>query len=165
VDRFARYFIPAVLLIALATFLITNEILRAITILIVACPCALVLGTPTAVVAAIGNAARRGILIKGGVYLEQMGRLKTLLMDKTGTLTEGKPKVVEISALGKQSEKDVLYWAAVAEKRSEHPLAKAVTLKAEDMGLDIPHPDSFENFRGKGAVRGKDDPGRHIGDD
>ncbi len=91
-DRFARYFIPAVLLIAMATFLITRDPLRAITILIVACPCALVLGTPTAVVAAIGNAARQGILIKGGAYLEQMGRLKTLLMDKTGTLTYGKPK-------------------------------------------------------------------------
>jgi Cd2+/Zn2+-exporting ATPase len=91
-DRFARYFIPAILLIALATFLITGDPIRSITILIVACPCALVLGTPTAVVAAIGNAARQGILIKGGVFLEQMGKLKTLLMDKTGTLTHGRPK-------------------------------------------------------------------------
>ncbi|MDO9351841.1 MAG: cation-translocating P-type ATPase, partial [Deltaproteobacteria bacterium] len=98
-DRFARYFIPAILLIALATFLITGDAIRAITILIVACPCALVLGTPTAVVAAIGNAARQGILIKGGAYLEQMGRLKTLLMDKTGTLTYGRPKVVGINGL------------------------------------------------------------------
>ncbi|OGP62746.1 MAG: cadmium-translocating P-type ATPase, partial [Deltaproteobacteria bacterium RBG_13_47_9] len=124
-DRFSRYFIPAIILIALATFLITGEIIRAITILIVACPCALVLGTPTAVVAAIGNAARQGILIKGGVYLEQMGRLKTLLMDKTGTLTHGRPKVVEINALNGMDGKEVLYWAAIAEKRSEHPLARA----------------------------------------
>ena len=80
-DRFSRYFIPAIILVALVTFLVTGEIIRGITILIVACPCALVLGTPTAVVAAIGNAARQGILIKGGAYLEQMGRLKTLLMD------------------------------------------------------------------------------------
>jgi len=150
-DRFSRYFIPAIILIALATFLVTGEIIRAITILIVACPCALVLGTPTAVVAAIGNAARQGILIKGGVYLEQMGRLKTLLMDKTGTLTHGRPKVVEISAVDGMDEKEVLYWAAIAEKRSEHPLARAITERAEESGLSIPHPQSFENLRGKGV--------------
>ncbi len=150
-DRFARYFIPAILLIALATFLITGDAIRAITILIVACPCALVLGTPTAVVAAIGNAARQGILIKGGAYLEQMGRLKTLLMDKTGTLTYGRPKVVGINGLDGLNEKEVLYWAAIAEKRSEHPLAKAITERAEELGLLIPHPESFENLRGKGV--------------
>jgi heavy metal translocating P-type ATPase len=150
-DRFARYFIPAIILIAFATFLVTGEIIRAITILIVACPCALVLGTPTAVVAAIGNAARQGILIKGGAYLEQMGRLKTLLMDKTGTLTHGRPKVVELNVLDGRDEKEVLYWAAIAEKRSEHPLARAITEKAEELGLSIPHPQYFENFRGKGV--------------
>ncbi|MFB3884656.1 MAG: heavy metal translocating P-type ATPase [Thermodesulfobacteriota bacterium] len=150
-DRFSRYFIPGIILIALGTFLATGEIIRAITILIVACPCALVLGTPTAVVAAIGNAARQGILIKGGAYLEQMGRLKTLLMDKTGTLTHGRPRVVEIKALNSMDERDVLYWAAIAEKRSEHPVARAVTEKAEALGLSIPHPISFESFRGKGV--------------
>ena len=150
-DRFARYFIPAILLIAFATFLITGDPIRAITILIVACPCALVLGTPTAVVAAIGNAARQGILIKGGVFLEQMGRLKTLLIDKTGTLTHGRPKVVEIEVLDGMDEKEILYWAAIAEKRSEHPLARAILEKAEETSLRIPHPESFENFRGKGV--------------
>jgi Cd2+/Zn2+-exporting ATPase len=150
-DRFSRYFIPAIILIALATFFVTGEIIRAITILIVACPCALVLGTPTAVVAAIGNAARQGILIKGGAYLEQMGRLKTLLVDKTGTLTYGRPKVVEINAFDGMDEKEVLYWAAIAEKRSEHPLARAIMGKAEELGLSIPHPQSFEDFRGKGV--------------
>jgi Cd2+/Zn2+-exporting ATPase len=150
-DRFSRYFIPAIILVALVTFLVTGEIIRGITILIVACPCALVLGTPTAVVAAIGNAARQGILIKGGAYLEQMGRLKTLLMDKTGTLTHGRPKVVEINTLDGMDEKEVLYWAAIAEKRSEHPLARAITEKAEELGLNIPHPQSFENIRGKGV--------------
>jgi Cd2+/Zn2+-exporting ATPase len=150
-DRFSRYFIPAIILIAIATFLVTGEIIRAITILIVACPCALVLGTPTAVVAAIGNAARQGILIKGGSYLEQMGRLKTLLMDKTGTLTQGRPRVVEINPLDGVDEKEVLYWAAIAEKRSEHPLARAITEKAKELGLSIPHPLFFENVRGKGV--------------
>ncbi len=150
-DRFSRYFIPAIILIALTTFLVTGEIVRAITILIVACPCALVLGTPTAVVAAIGNAARQGILIKGGEYLEQMGRLKTLLLDKTGTLTHGRPRVIEMTALDGMDGKEVLYWAAIAEKRSEHPLARAVTEKAEALGLSVPHPQFFENFRGKGV--------------
>ena len=150
-DRFSRYFIPAIILIAVATFLVTGEIIRAITILIVACPCALVLGTPTAVVAAIGNAARQGILIKGGAYLEQMGRLKTLLLDKTGTLTHGRPRVIETTALDGTDEKEVLYWAAIAEKRSEHPLARAITEKAEALSLNVPHPQSFENFRGRGV--------------
>jgi len=150
-DRFARYFIPAILLIAFVTFLVTGEIIRAITILIVACPCALVLGTPTAVVAAIGNAARQGILIKGGAYLEQMGKLSTLLFDKTGTLTKGKPQVVGIHPFDGLDEKELLYWAAIAEKRSEHPVGKAVIEKAEERGMIIPHPDAFENFSGKGV--------------
>lgn len=150
-DRFARYFIPAILLIALATYLITGDPIRAITILIVACPCALVLGTPTAVVAAIGNAARLGILIKGGGYLEQMGRLKALLMDKTGTLTHGKPKVTAVEVFDGSDEKEILYWAGIAEKRSEHPLARAVLNKAEELGIALPHPETFENIRGKGV--------------
>jgi heavy metal translocating P-type ATPase len=150
-DRFSRYFIPIILLIALVTFLITGEPIRAITILIVACPCALVLGTPTAVVAAIGNAARQGILIKGGVYLEQMGKVKTLLLDKTGTLTKGRPEVVGIKAFDSTDEKEVLYWAAVAEKRSEHPLGKAIVKKAGESGFTIPHPESFQDSRGKGV--------------
>jgi Cd2+/Zn2+-exporting ATPase len=104
------------------------------------------------VVAAIGNAARQGILIKGGAYLEQMGRLKTLLVDKTGTLTVGRPRVVEMKPIdGLDDEKELLYWASIAEKRSEHPLARAITEKAGELGLSIPHPQSFENFRGKGV--------------
>jgi Cd2+/Zn2+-exporting ATPase len=150
-DRFSRYFIPIILFVAFITFLITGEPIRAITILIVACPCALVLGTPTAVVASIGSAAHQGILIKGGAYLEQMGKLKTLLLDKTGTLTRGRPRVVEIRSFNGEDEKAVLYWAALAEKRSEHPLGRAVMEKAESEGLKIPHPETFENVRGKGV--------------
>ncbi|MGB9627688.1 MAG: heavy metal translocating P-type ATPase, partial [Thermodesulfobacteriota bacterium] len=153
-DRFARYFIPVILLIAMATFLITEDPIRSITILIVACPCALVLGTPTAVVEAIGQAARQGILIKGGAYLEQMGRLRTLFIDKTGTLTYGKPKVVEIIPFNKKDEKEIIYLAAISEKRSEHPIAKAILEKAEEMGLSIPHPDSFMDVRGRGVKAG-----------
>ena len=151
VDRFSRYFIPIVLFVALVTFLITGDPIRAITILIVACPCALVLGTPTAVVATIGSAAHQGILIKGGSHLEQMGKVKTLLLDKTGTLTRGRPQVVEIRSFNGADEKEILYWAALAEKRSEHPLGRAITERAEAQGLKIPHPDSFESVRGKGV--------------
>jgi len=150
-DRFARYFIPAILICASLTFLITGDILRAITILIVACPCALVLGTPTAVVAAIGKAARQGILIKGGAHLEEMGKLKILLLDKTGTVTKGRPRVVGTHSIDGVEEKEVLYWAAIAEKRSEHPIARAIVEKAEGEGLRIPHPESFQSFRGKGV--------------
>ena len=155
-DRFSRYFIPVILLVALLTFLFTRDPIRAITILIVACPCALVLGTPTAVVAAIGNAARQGILIKGGAYLEQMGRVKTLLFDKTGTLTKGRPEVVEIISFEGIQEKEILYWAALAEKRSEHPLGRAVLERAEREGIEVPHPESFENFIGKGVKARRD---------
>jgi Cd2+/Zn2+-exporting ATPase len=150
-DRFARYFIPAILFVAVATYVVTGDIIRAITILIVACPCALVLGTPTAVVAAIGNAARQGILIKGGAYLEQMGRLWTLLLDKTGTLTQGRPRVTEVTTFNGLDEKEVLHAAAIAEKRSEHPLGKAIIESAEKSGLVVPHPEVFEDFRGKGV--------------
>lgn len=151
-DRFSRYFIPIILFVAFVTFLVTGDPIRAITVLIVACPCALVLGTPTAVVATIGSAAHQGILIKGGSYLEQMGRLKTLLLDKTGTLTKGKPQVMEITSLDGTDRKEVLYWAALAEKRSEHPLARAITERAQAEGLQVPHPESFENIRGQGVV-------------
>ncbi len=151
-DRFAMYFIPAIILIAIITYLFTGELQRGITILIVACPCALVLGTPTSIVAAIGNAARQGILIKGGSFIEQMGRLKSLLIDKTGTLTYGKPKVIEVKGFDGVDEKEVIYWAAISEKRSEHPVGKAIIEKAREMGLDIPHPESFENLKGKGVI-------------
>jgi Cd2+/Zn2+-exporting ATPase len=85
-----------------------------------------------------------------------MGRLKTLLMDKTGTLTHGRPKVVEMKVFDGPDEKEVLYWAAIAEKRSEHPLARAITEKADEIGLTIPHPEVFENFRGKGVKAKRD---------
>jgi heavy metal translocating P-type ATPase len=103
------------------------------------------------VVAAIGNAARRGILIKGGAFLEEMGKLNTLLLDKTGTVTQGRPKVVEARSVDGTGEKEILYWAAIAEKRSEHPLGRAVLEKAAEDGLRIPHPESFQDFRGKGV--------------
>ena len=160
VDKYAGYFIPLIFLIAIGVFLgvyfITGEfrpaLERAITILIVACPCALVLGTPTAVVAGLGRAAKRGVLIKGGAYLEAAGRLTTMLFDKTGTLTIGKPQVTGIDIYSDYSEDDILRLAAIAEKRSEHPLAKAVLSAAEERQLDVAEPAEFRVFRGKGVL-------------
>ena len=160
VDKYAGYFIPLVFLIAIGVYfgvyVATDEVRpaleRAITILIVACPCALVLGTPTAVVAALGSAAKRGVLIKGGVYLEAAGRLTTVLFDKTGTLTVGKPEVTGIEAYAEHSEEEILQLAAIAEKRSEHPLARAVLSAAEERGMEVAEPDEFKIFRGKGVL-------------
>jgi len=165
-DKYAGYFIPLVFLIAIGVYFVTRyfithdiainahdiAIKRAITILIVACPCALVLSTPTAVVAGLGSAAKRGVLIKGGIYLEAAGRLTTALLDKTGTLTVGKPQVTDIDAYSDHSEDEILLFAAIAEKRSEHPLAQAVSSAAKERELAVDEPDEFKVIRGKGVL-------------
>ncbi|GFP43350.1 P-type Cu+ transporter, partial [Candidatus Hakubella thermalkaliphila] len=150
VDRFAKYFVPAILILSAIVFLATGDVRRAITVLIVACPCALVLGTPTAVVAAIGAAARRGILIKGGGALEAVGRVNGVIFDKTGTLTYGAPKVVAIKEVCGHKEEDIVQLAAVAEKFSEHPLAGAILDKAGEWELIIAAPDDFKVKKGQG---------------
>ena len=160
VDKYAGYFIPLIFLIAIGVFLsvyfATDEtrlaLERAITILIVACPCALVLGTPTAVIAGIGSAAKRGVLIKSGIYLEAAGRLTTVLLDKTGTLTLGKPEVTNIDVFSNYNEDEILQLAAIAEKRSGHPLAKAVLSAAEKREIEVTEPDEFTVMRGKGVL-------------
>ncbi|MBT9149099.1 MAG: putative manganese/zinc-exporting P-type ATPase [Dehalococcoidia bacterium] len=151
-DRFAKYFTPLILGIALITYFATGDVIKAITVLIVACPCALVLATPTAVIAAIGNAARRGILIKGGRSLEAAGRVNAVVVDKTGTLTYGNPQVTEIRSFSKKTQRDVLIRAAIAEKFSEHPLAKAIINKAQELGLKVPDPSDFQVILGRGVV-------------
>ncbi len=156
-DRFAKYFTPAILVLFGITYFATHDILRAVTVLIVACPCALVLATPTAVIAAIGNAARRGILVKGGLALEAVGRVKAIVFDKTGTLTYGKPEVSEVWSFGEIGEGELVRQAAIAEKFSEHPLARAVLRKAEALDLDIPDPSSFEAVPGRGVVASASD--------
>jgi Cd2+/Zn2+-exporting ATPase len=151
VDRFATYFVPAMLVIAAAVYFITGDIQRAITVLIVACPCAFVLGTPTAVVAAIGAAARRGIIIRGGDVLETLGKVNGVVFDKTGTLTRGRPRVMDVKRICGHPEKDVLKFAAVAEKLSEHPLAGAILDKAREWDLLISAPTDFRVKRGRGV--------------
>lgn len=129
VDRFAHWFTPTILACAGIAWWLTGESSRAITVLIVGCPCALILAGPTAIVAGIGRAAQMGILVKGGQYLEEVGRADVMLFDKTGTLTQGEPRVDEIVAVEGIEEKKVLALAACVEQTSTHPLARAV-LKA-----------------------------------
>ena len=119
----------------------------------------MVLATPTALVASVGNAALRGNLIKKGATIESMARIDTVIFDKTGTLTHGEPKLASVIALNNNKDKDLLLLAAVAEKFSEHPLGKAVVKAAEEKGLLIPDPESFESISGTGIrvkTNGKD---------
>jgi Cd2+/Zn2+-exporting ATPase len=129
VDRYAYFFTPAILACAGAAWLATCDMSRAITVLIVGCPCALILAAPTAIIATVGRAAKSGILVKGGSFLEEIGRADAILFDKTGTLTEGKPRVNDIVSIEGVEPRQVLASAACVEQNSTHPLAYAV-LKA-----------------------------------
>jgi Cd2+/Zn2+-exporting ATPase len=137
IDRYARWFTPGILACAVITWLLTGDLRRAITVLIVGCPCALILAAPTAVVAAMGRAARAGLLIKGGLFLEEAGRASVVLFDKTGTLTEGKPRVDEIVSAEGIEQQQVLERAASVEQDSTHPLARAVLKAAHDAKVTI----------------------------
>ncbi len=125
---------------------------RAMTLLVVASPCALVIATPATVLSAIANAARNGILFKGGAYLERLGRVRIVAFDKTGTLTHGRFEVTDVVTLDGASERDLLTWAASAEKRSPHPLAQAVVRAAESRGIEVKPAESLTNHLGKGLV-------------
>ncbi len=162
-DRYARYFIPIIFIIALGVFVVTGELTRAVTILVVACPCALVLGTPTAVVAGIGRLAKSGILVKSGVHLETAGTVNALLLDKTGTLTYGFPEVQTVKSFNNYPNDKVLFLAAIGEKRSEHPIARAVQKAAEKKDMRIPNPERFNVYRGKGVVVNQDGQNITVG--
>ena len=151
-DRFTVWFLPVVLLLAIAVFILTGNIKTAVSILLVACPCAFAIATPTAVTAGISNMARRGVLVKGGVFFELAGKLDALVIDKTGTFTLGQPKVLDVVAFDGVARSDILQMAAVAEKYSEHPLAKAVLSCAREGGLEVPAPDEFKVEIGLGIV-------------
>jgi heavy metal translocating P-type ATPase len=151
-DRYAKYFTPAILVVATVVFVITRQVNNALAVLIVACPCALVLATPIAVIAGVANGARRGILIKGGARLEAAGRVTAVALDKTGTITLGEPRVMKIASLDGLTEQDVVRTAAVAERLSEHPLGKAITAKAKELNLTIPDAAAFQVIPGQGVV-------------
>jgi Zn2+/Cd2+-exporting ATPase len=150
-DRYAKYFTPAILIVAAAVYIISQNITSALSVLIVACPCALVLATPIAIVAGVANGARRGILIKGGARLESAGRVTAVAFDKTGTITLGKPQVMKTIPVGENSEEYVLKLAAAGEKLSEHPLAAAILKRAKELNLEVPDADEFRVIPGQGV--------------
>lgn len=160
VDRFAKVYTPAVMALAVGIGLFPPLLFgapwqpwvyNALALLIVACPCALVVSTPVAIVSALGNAARNGVLIKGGIHLENVGGLRGIAFDKTGTLTEGRPAVSDVVPLKGRGEDDVLTLAASIEQLSEHPLAEAVVRAARERNLPLKEAKDFEAIPGKGA--------------
>ena len=161
VEAFARSYTPAVMALALAVLLVPpllfgggwgEWLYRALVLLVIACPCALVISTPVSVVAALAAAARNGVLIKGGAYVEAPARLKAVAMDKTGTLTLGKPEVVEVVALAGHTEAELLERAAALEGQSSHPLARAILAHAKARGVAVPPAEDFRILPGKGAA-------------
>src|SRR5207247_2123827 len=158
-DRVASVFVPAVVGIAALTFFlwsvplgesVAHALVFFIAVLIIACPCALGIATPAAIMVGTGKGAENGLLIKGGEYLEKAHRLTTVVFDKTGTLTKGRPSVTDVMAFGGFSESEVLRLAASAEKGSEHPLGAAIVRAAEARGLPLADPHDFEAIPGRG---------------
>ena len=150
-DKWATWLVPIALAIAIAAWLITGDIVRGVTVLVVFCPCALILATPTAIMGAIGQATKHGVLIKSGEALEKLGGLNTIAFDKTGTLTYGNLAVSDVISLDDDyTSEDVLLMTASAEKRSEHPLAKAIIENVENKSIKIEEAHDFEMIPGKG---------------
>lgn len=167
VNKFAKYYTPFVIVLAALVAAVPPMIFgqpfekwfyEAMAMLLVACPCALVISTPVSIVSAIGNAAKNGVLIKGGMYLEEAGALSVVAFDKTGTLTEGKPHVTDIIPVDGIPDKEFLSIASAIESRSEHPLAGAIVKSAKEHGAEISIISAFEAIPGKGAratIKGK----------
>lgn len=151
-DRFTIWFLPLVLVLAVIGYWLSGDIEVAVSILLVACPCAFAIATPTAVTAGISNMARRAILIKGGIFLELASKMDILLVDKTGTLTLGQPKVVGVEAFDGSQVNDVVRLAAIGEKYSSHPLARAVLAYAQNENIEVPDPEEFKAEIGKGIL-------------
>lgn len=151
-DRLAGYLVYFALGSAALTFLVTRDARSTISVIIVAGACGIAAGTPLAVLGAIGRAARNGAIIKGGVYLEALGRVDTVVFDKTGTLTVGKPRVTAVHPVNGATERDVIEAAAVAERRSEHPLARAILERAAELSLPVVEPERFDYTPGKGIA-------------
>src|ERR1700722_13340829 len=149
-DRYAKYFLPALLLSAALTYAFTRDWVRTVSVLIVACPCALILATPTAMVAAIGGLARRGILVRGADVLERAAKTDVLVFDKTGTVTEGKVEISQVLAAGITAD-ELLSLAASAEHASSHPLARAIVTEAARRHVTLHQPQTAEILPGKGA--------------
>ena len=149
IERFAQWYTPAIIGLAVLAFAFTQDIRLALTLLVVGCPGALVISTPVSIVAGIGRAARSGILIKGGQHLESAGRIDTLALDKTGTLTEGKPRLATVIALEGIGEDELVRLAATAEAGSDHPLGRPIVEAGRKQGL-LPTPETLDEHAGMG---------------
>jgi Cd2+/Zn2+-exporting ATPase/Cu+-exporting ATPase len=150
-DRFSGYFLPIVVSVAAITFLVSRNPLAVAAVLVVACSCSLALATPIAMLASIGAAAKRGLLIKGGKYIESLARADVLLVDKTGTLTVGRPRITDVVPLNGLSADELLSLTASVERDSEHPLAGAVREAAAERALPLTQPSAFEAIPGQGV--------------
>jgi P-type Cu+ transporter len=169
-DQVSGYFVPAVLVTALLTLIawgiwgpeprLAHALVNAVAVLIIACPCALGLATPMAIMVAAGRGAHAGVLVKDAAALEKLEKVDTLVMDKTGTLTEGKPRLTNVIALGGISELDLLLLVATLERSSEHPLASAIVAGAQERGLRLGSAENFQYFPGQGIAGSVD--GRHV---
>jgi Cd2+/Zn2+-exporting ATPase len=178
IERFSRWYTPAIIGLSGLVFLLTRDVELSLTLLVIGCPGALVISTPVSVVAGIGRAAKSGILIKGGEYLENAGKISAIALDKTGTLTQGKPRLTDVIVLERatrsvpaapagseelllerqtpgevwaEEQQDLLWWAAIAEAGSEHPLAVPILDAADALADPLPAADAFEAFTGKGV--------------
>ena len=161
-DVVAAYFVPAVVLVAVITFIVwalfgpepamAYALLNAVAVLIIACPCALGLATPMSIMVGTGRGATAGVLIKNAEALEVLEKIDTLVVDKTGTLTEGKPRLVSVIPVRGQDEGELLFLAASLERGSEHPLATAIVSGAEQRGIKLTDAREFRSITGKGVV-------------
>ena len=151
-DRVAAWLLPVVFVFLLTVYLITHDIRKIVTLLIFTSPAELGLATPMVMIAAVARAARNGILVKGGLYLELLSKVDTIVFDKTGTLTRGEPRVVAVHAGAGIREEDLLRCAAAADRRSSHPLAQAVVKAAQERGIEIPEVENFQTVHGRGVI-------------
>jgi Zn2+/Cd2+-exporting ATPase len=160
VDVFAKYYTPSVMALALLVFLTPPIVAgaawgvwfyRALVLLVIACPCALVISTPVSIVSGLTAIARRGVLIKGGAFLEAIGQLKALAVDKTGTITEGRPRVTRVLPINSTEEVEIARIAAAIDTHSDHPLAQAVVKYAKEHGIDFPRSENYQARTGRGA--------------
>ena len=161
VEKFAAVYTPVVMAVALLMLLIPTLLLgqpwsvwiyRSLVLLVIACPCALVISTPVSVVASLAAAARNGVLVKGGVFIELPGKLVAIAMDKTGTLTKGAPEVIDVVPMNDHDEEELLTRGGALELNSNHPLARAIVDETKKRGMTMPPAESFETIQGKGAT-------------
>lgn len=175
VDKISGIFVPIVLVVAALTFIawyffgpdpsLSYAVITMVAVLVIACPCALGLAAPTAVMVGTGKAAENGILVRGGEALEMVRKIDTVVLDKTGTITRGKPEVTSVTLIGDQDEARMLRIAAAAESQSEHPLAQAIVGAASQRGIDVPTPSRFDSVTGKGILATVDGTNVVIGNE